>query len=100
MDYVSLIITLVSGAIGGNIAAGVSKEHSLGTLGNAIVGAVGGGAGNWIAQAIGIVGAAAAAANGAEGFNVEHLLGNIASSGIGGAILTLVVGLIKNSSSK
>ena len=41
-----LIIQLISGAIGGNVAGGVMKQHSLGTVGNSIAGILGGGIGD------------------------------------------------------
>lgn len=99
MDLINLIITLASGAIGGNIAGAASKDNSLGTLGNSIAGAIGGGAGSWIAQALGILGTVAAASGNEQAINFTHLLGNIASSGVGGAILTLIVAYLKNSRS-
>jgi hypothetical protein len=34
MDIISLIIQVISGAIGGNVAGAAMKESSLGTLGN------------------------------------------------------------------
>jgi len=40
-----LIIQLVSGALGGNVAGSLLKNFSLGTLGNSIAGIVGGGLG-------------------------------------------------------
>ena len=43
MDLTALIIQLVAGALGGNAAGNVSKELSLGPLGNSVAGAVGGG---------------------------------------------------------
>ena len=45
MDIVSLIINLISGAVGGNIAGAVMKDKSLGPLLNSVVGVFGGGAG-------------------------------------------------------
>ena len=45
MDLTQILIQLVSGALGGNAAGAVAKESSLGTLGNTIVGALGGGLG-------------------------------------------------------
>ena len=38
---INLIIQIVAGAIGGNVAGGTSKDLSLGTAGNTIAGAVG-----------------------------------------------------------
>ena len=45
---VNLIIQLISGAVGGNVAGAALKDYSLGTLGNSIAGIVGGGVGGWI----------------------------------------------------
>ena len=62
MDLTALIIQVIAGALGGNAAPGaVSKDLSLGPLGNSIAGAVGGGVGGQILTAIlGIGGTAAA----------------------------------------
>ena len=43
MDIVSLVVQLVSGAIGGNLAGSLLKNLSLGALGNSLAGAIGGG---------------------------------------------------------
>jgi len=48
-----IIIGLISGAVGGNVAGAAMKENSLGTIGNSIAGIVGGGAGAGILQALG-----------------------------------------------
>ena len=45
MDVVSLLINLVSGAAGGNLAGAAMPDKSLGTLGNTVAGLVGGGPG-------------------------------------------------------
>jgi hypothetical protein len=42
---INLIIQIVSGAVGGNVVAGAAKNVDLGTLGNTIAGAIGGGVG-------------------------------------------------------
>ena len=42
MDITSLIIQLVSGAVGGNIGGAIFKNLSLGTTGNSIAGIIGG----------------------------------------------------------
>ena len=36
MDFLNLIISLISGAVGGNIAGAALKDRSLGTVGNSI----------------------------------------------------------------
>ena len=47
MDLTSLIVQIVAGAIGGSAAGAAAKQYSLGTLGNAIAGAV---AAAWLAN--------------------------------------------------
>lgn len=99
MDLVGVIISLISGAIGGNIAGALMKEKSLGTLWNSAAGIVGGGIGGWILSALGLFGGAAAEAGteAAGGFSLGGLIGNIVGSGIGGAILLAIVGWIRDS---
>src|SRR4030095_84354 len=75
------IISLISGAVGGNIAGGVLKEQSLGTVGNTIAGLVGGGLGGQILSALmGSDGAAPGAAAGS--FDIGSPLGNVAGLGV------------------
>ena len=45
MNLVSLIIQIISGAVGGNVAGGLLKQYDLGVLGNSIAGILGGGIG-------------------------------------------------------
>jgi uncharacterized membrane protein YeaQ/YmgE (transglycosylase-associated protein family) len=89
MDATSLIIDLISGAVGGNAAGAAMPDKSLGTLGNTIAGLVGGGLGGQILQAL-----LPALAGG--GSDLGGILGNIAGSGIGGGLLMMVVSLLKN----
>jgi uncharacterized membrane protein YeaQ/YmgE (transglycosylase-associated protein family) len=84
-----LIISLLSGAVGGNIAGGLLKNYNLGTLWNSVVGILGGGLGGQILGALG-VGTAAGA-----GMDLGSILSNVGSSGVGGAVLMIIVGLIK-----
>jgi uncharacterized membrane protein YeaQ/YmgE (transglycosylase-associated protein family) len=98
MDLVGLIISLISGAVGGNIAGALMKDKSLGTLWNSVAGIVGGGIGGQILAALGLFGGAAAdaGAEAAGGFSVGGLIANIAGSGVGGAILLAIVGWIRS----
>jgi len=89
MNLVSLIISLVSGAIGGNVAGAAMKDKSLGTLGNSIAGIVGGGLGGAILQAIGLW------AQSGGSLDPGAIIGNIAGGGVGGAILLIIVSLIR-----
>lgn len=65
------------------------KDKSLGTTGNSLAGILGGGIGGAILQALGI--AAAPSGN----LDLTSILGSIGSGGVGGAVLLLVVALIK-----
>ena len=49
---IGVIISLISGAVGGNIAGSALKEQSLGTLGNSIAGIIGGGLGGQLLSAL------------------------------------------------
>jgi uncharacterized membrane protein YeaQ/YmgE (transglycosylase-associated protein family) len=48
MNLTTLIVQLIGGALGGYAAGNVSKEMNLGTIGNAIVGGLGGGVGGQV----------------------------------------------------
>jgi uncharacterized membrane protein YeaQ/YmgE (transglycosylase-associated protein family) len=80
------IISLVTGAIGGNVAGAIFKNLSLGAVGNTIAGVLGGGAGTAILNAV--TGSATAGSG--------SMLGNIASSGVGSVVVMLIVGFIKS----
>jgi hypothetical protein len=98
-NIIGLIIQLVSGAAGGNIAGALFKNISLGTLWNSVAGIVGGGLGGQILQAVLGTGAATAAATGA-GLDVGAIISQVAGGGVGGAILMAIVGLIRSMMSK
>jgi len=49
-----VIIQLISGAAGGNIAGSLMKNLSLGTVGNSIVGILGGGLGGQLLGMLGV----------------------------------------------
>lgn len=78
-----LLIQLITGAIGGNAAGMAMKDKSLGTIGNTIAGLLGGAGGGKLLELI-------------NPQLVEGLVGQVAGSGVGGAILMIVVALIKN----
>jgi uncharacterized membrane protein YeaQ/YmgE (transglycosylase-associated protein family) len=88
MDTTSLIINLISGAVGGNAAGAVMPDKSLGTLGNSLAGIVGGGIGGTILQAI-----VPALAQG--GGDLGSIVGNILGGGVGGGLLMVIISFIK-----
>lgn len=83
-----LIINLVSGAVGGNVAGKLMKSMSLGTLGNSIVGIIGGGAGGAILSMLGIDA-------GGGAMDISGIIGSVASGGVGGGVLMAIIGMIK-----
>lgn len=89
-----LIIQLVSGALGGNVAGSLLKNISLGTLGNSIAGAVGGGLGGTLLGPLLTCGAPLIGAEG--GLDVMALVSQLVSGGAGGGLATVVVGLIRS----
>jgi uncharacterized membrane protein YeaQ/YmgE (transglycosylase-associated protein family) len=82
MNITHILLALISGGVGGNIAGALMKEYSLGPIGNSIVGILGGGAG-W--KILNLIAGGAGAGIGTD----------IAGSVIGGGLLMAVVGLIK-----
>ena len=79
-----LIISLLCGAVGGNLGGMLLKKFSLGTLGNSIVGILGGGIGSQLLG--GVLG--------------SGIGGQVGSGGIGGIVLMIVIGLIKKALGK
>ena len=71
----------------------VLKDQSLGTVGNSIVGILGGGIGAAILHALG-------AYTGAGGLDIGSIIGSVVSGGLGGGILMAVIELIRGQSAK
>ena len=86
---VNLIIQLIAGAAGGNIAGSLLKQYNLGTLGNSIAGIVGGGLGG---QLLGMLVGTGASGG---GMDIGSLIAQVAGGGVGGGILLVLVGLIR-----
>ena len=91
-EIINLIIQAIAGAIGGNGAGSGLKDYSLGAVGNSIAGAIGGVGGGQLLQAL------LPALSGAGGSEVDlgALVGQLVGGGASGAILTLIVGLLRN----
>ena len=85
-----MIIQLISGAVGGNLAGSLMKNLSLGTVGNSIVGLLGGGVGGQLMGMLGMGGAAAS-----SGLDIGSILSTVAGGGVGGGVLLAIVGMIK-----
>lgn len=82
---VQLIINIISGGVGGNIAGAILKKYSLGPIGNTILGLIGGGLGGQLLSTF--------------GGQTGGMVGEIAGSAVGGGVLMAIVGLIKNAAS-
>lgn len=85
----SLIIQLISGAIGGNVAGKALPQFDLGTLWNSVAGVVGGVGG---AQLIGAVLPGLLSG----GMTLGGVLSSVVASGVGGGVLLAIAGLIRN----
>lgn len=80
MDLTSVLLQLISGAVGGNVAGLANKAKSLGPMINTILGAIGGVGGGQLATG---------ALNGGTG-------AELGLSAVVGALLPLIVGMVKN----
>lgn len=88
-----LIIQLLSGAVGGNLAGSLFKNLSLGTLWNSVAGIAGGGLGAAVLNGIGIGG-------GDGAMTATGILGSIAGGGVGGGVVMAIIGFIKKAMNK
>ena len=88
-----LIASLIAGALGGVGAGKASPKFDLGTAGNVIAGAVGGGV---LGQVVSLLIPAVASAAQSGNLTVGGVITQLISGGAGGAILTIIIGLIKN----
>jgi uncharacterized membrane protein YeaQ/YmgE (transglycosylase-associated protein family) len=89
MDMMSLIVSLVGGAVGGNVAGAAMKDYSLGPIGNSVLGILGGGLGGFILERLGL-----AAPGG--GATLAATIGSALSGGVGGGVVMILVGVLKN----
>jgi hypothetical protein len=88
---INLIIQLIAGALGGNAIGSGLKNVDLGPIGNSIAGAIGGaGGGTFLTSLIPLL------AGTAGTVDISSLIGQVVGGGVSGAILTAIVGLIKN----
>ncbi len=92
----SIIISVISGAVGGNAFGGVLKKLNLGTIGNTLAGAIGGGvAGQALAMFAPAEGAAPLAGMAAASGDTGTLISAIVAGGAGGGALTGMIAMFK-----
>ncbi len=88
-----ILINLVAGALGGNAAGKATPAFDLGTLGNTIAGLVGGGI---LGQIVTLIWPSVVASIQSGHFDAGSVITQVIGGGAGGAILTAIVGAIKN----
>jgi hypothetical protein len=87
-----MIIQIIAGLLGGNAAGAGAKNLSLGTAGNSVVGGVGGLLGGLLTSMMtGGGGAGIDFSN----LDIGALVQSVAGGGVGGAILTVIAGMLK-----
>jgi uncharacterized membrane protein YeaQ/YmgE (transglycosylase-associated protein family) len=91
VDFVSFLVSLISGAIGGNVAGAAMEDKSLGLLGNSLAGVLGGNIGTALLQMVGIVAHSATVGD----VTLGGILSNVASGGVGGAVLLIVISIFR-----
>ena len=97
MDIVGLIIQLIAGAIGGNVAGKANTKFNMGGAGNSIVGAIGGVVlGQIIERVTGGAVTADQAAAATQGLDIAGILSSLIGGGAGGAVLSAIIGMLKN----
>jgi hypothetical protein len=97
MDLMSLILQLIGGIGGGNAAGAAMKGRSLGSAGNSIIGAIGGLVlGQVVERLTGGAISADTVAQAAQGMDLGGIITNLLSSGVGGAVLTAIIGMMKS----
>jgi hypothetical protein len=87
---VGLIIQLIAGVAGGNVAGAALRDYNCGLIGNTLAGAIGG---VGIGQLVQVLMPALFRAG--DGLDVGAMVAQIVVGGVGGAILTLIAGLVK-----
>ncbi len=95
MDIVTLLVQLASGAAGGNAAGSLMKNLSLGTVGNSLAGAVGGGMGGQLLMSM-----LNTPAIGGGALDPMAIVTQVLGGGASGGILMAVIGLIRSMMAK
>jgi len=88
-----ILINLIAGAIGGVGTGKSSPTFDLGMIGNIIPGLIGGGV---LGQIVNLLLPAITAAAQSGDLSVQGIISQVVAGGAGGAILTAIIGAIKN----
>jgi len=84
----TLLAQLIGGLLGGAAGPKINREADLGSIGNLVVGGLGGIGGGSILNAL--IGA------GTGGLDIAVLAGQFVGGGVSGAIVQLIIGLVIN----
>jgi hypothetical protein len=90
MDFLPLIIQIVTGIIGGHAVSGALKQTALGSVGRSIAGALGGVGGTAILASLG-----AGDMTGAMGALAGSAISGVAGGGIVSGGIGAIIGLLK-----
>ncbi len=90
-----LLISLIAGAIGGNISGGLVPRLNLGVLINSLAGVLGGALGGHALGLLGIGGLAQTASD-SSALDPTALTTQLAAGGLGGGACLLAAGLLRN----
>lgn len=93
MDMINLLVQLLSGAVGGNVAGGLSRTGGMGAPGNTLAGAVGGGIGGQILSALLSLAAARSSSTGA--LDIPGFVSQLLAGGLSGGVLTAILNMIR-----
>lgn len=88
-----ILINLIAGALGGVGAGKASPQFDLGMIGNIISGLIGGGV---LGQIVSLILPSVVAAAQTGNLSVGGIISQALAGGAGGAILTAVIGAMKN----
>jgi hypothetical protein len=94
INIIGLIVQLISGAVGGNIAGKALSQYDLGAVGNSVAGIIGGGLGGQLLTAL--LGSGAASGGNTD---IGSIIAQIAGGGVGGGLLMIIVGIIRQTMS-
>ena len=89
-----LIINAISGAVGGGASGATLKQFDMGTIGNVIAGLIGGGV---LGQIFSAIWPQLSAALQSGNFDIGSIATQVVSGGVGGIVLQIIAGYVKNS---
>jgi hypothetical protein len=95
-QLIPLIVQLIGGAAGGNVVGALLKNANLSAIVRTVLGVVGGVGGGQLAALI----PALQSILGDQAGTGGQVVGNAGAAAVGGALLTTIVGLIKQSMNK